>query len=312
MDDQASPPTMLPAEARPFAPVDWLLLVCAAGIWGSSFLFMDVALDAEHPGLVTFLRPAMGLVTVLVFPAARRPVDPADRGRLVLLGVTWMAFPLTMFPLAQQWIDSSVTGMLNSGMPVATVIAAAALFGVGTSRVQVLGVLVGVAGILMVGLPTASAGDTNALGVALVLLAVCSYGFAANLAGPLQRRYGSLAVLSRVLAVATVATLPFGLVGLASSSWSGEAVAANVAVGVGGTGLAFLAAATLNGRVGAVRMSIVTYLIPVVAGVLGVVVLDEVLGTWQILGTVVLLSGAWLTSRAGPSADAQIRVSSRR
>jgi len=279
--------------------MDWLLLASAAGVWGASFLFMDVALDTEHPGLITFLRPALGLLAILPFPSARRPVDRADRGRLLLLGITWMAFPLTMFPLAQQWIDSSLTGMLNSAMPVATVVAGAVFFGVRTGRIQIAGVMVGLVGILLVGLPTATTGGTNALGVALVVAAVTSYGVAAHIAGPLQRRYGSPAVLSRVLAVATVATLPFGVYGLSSSTWAWSAVASNVAVGVGGTGLAFLAAATLIGRVGPVRMSIVTYLVTVVAAALGVFVLGETLSPWQVAGGVVLLGGVWLTSRVG-------------
>ncbi|MDP6481287.1 MAG: DMT family transporter [Acidimicrobiales bacterium] len=293
MNDQ----TVLPAEGRPFALLDWLLLVSAAGIWGASFLFMDVALEVEHPGLVTFLRPAMGLFAVLAFPSARRPIDPSDRGRVLLLGITWMAFPLTMFPLAQQWIDSSLTGMLNSAMPVMTVVAGAAFFRVRTGRIQIAGVLVGLVGILLVGMPTATTGGTNALGVALVVAAVTSYGVAAHIAGPLQRRYGSPAVLSRVLAVATVATMPFGVLGFLSSRWAWGAVISNLAVGVGGTGLAFLAAATLIGRVGPVRMSIVTYLVTVVAALLGVLVLGETLSAWQVVGGVVLLGGVWLTSR---------------
>ncbi|MBC8365651.1 MAG: DMT family transporter [Actinobacteria bacterium] len=294
-------PTGESVEARPFLPFDWLLLVGAAGIWGASFLFMDVALDHEHPGLVAFLRPALGMLALWAFPSARQPVDPADLPRLVALGALWMAFPLTMFPLAQQWIDSSVAGMLNSGMPVTTVLAGVALFGVRTGRVQLLGVAVGVAGIAMIGLPTAATGSTTGVGVVLVLLAVTSYGVAANLAGPLQRRYGAPAVLARVATVATVLTLPYGLFGLADSSWSTKAFAANLAVGVGGTGLAYVAAATLIGRVGPVRMSVVTYLVPVVAAVLGVVVLGETLVVWQLLGALTLIGGAWLTTRASRS-----------
>ena len=287
----------LEAERRPFETFDWLLLVSAAGIWGSSFLFMDVALDAEHPGLITWLRPVFGLAALACFPAARRPVERCDRGRLLVLGITWMAFPFTLFPLAQQWIDSSVTGMLNGAMPVATVLVGVAAFGVAVQRPQVLGVAVGIVGIFMIGLPTARGGDTSALGVVLVVLAVSSYGLAVNIAGPLQRKYGSLAVLSRVLAVAVVATTPFGIYGLTQSVWSASAVGANLAVGIGGTGLAYAAAATLTGRIGAVRMSIVTYLIPVVASLLGVLVLDEVLGGWQVAGAVVLVAGAWSATR---------------
>lgn len=282
------------------APFDWLLLVTAAGIWGSSFLFMDVALDAEHPGLVAWLRPLLGLAFMAGVPSARRPVDRSDNPRLFLLGLLWMAVPLSMFPLAQTWIDSSIAGMMNSGMPVTTLIAGATLFGVATHRVQVVGVAVGIVGLLMIGIPTASVGDTSAVGVLLVVLAVSCYGVAANIAGPLQRRYGSPAVLLRVLVVASLATTPWGLVGLAGSGFAWSAVAANLAVGVGGTGIAYVAAASLIGRVGPVRMSAVTYVVPVVAAVLGVTVLGETLGALQVSGALVLVGGAWLTTRSGP------------
>ena len=282
------------------APFDWLLLVTAAGIWGSSFLFMDIALDAEHPGLVAWLRPLLGLAFMAGVPSARRPVDRSDNPRLFLLGLLWMAVPLSMFPLAQTRIDSSIAGMMNSGMPVTTLIAGATLFGVVTHRVQVEGVVVGIVGLLMIGIPTASVGDTSAVGVLLVVMAVSCYGVAANIAGPLQRRYGSPAVLLRVLVVASLATTPWGLVGLAGSGFAWSAVAANLAVGVGGTGIAYVAAASLIGRVGPVRMSAVTYVVPVVAAVLGVTVLGETLGALQVSGALVLVGGAWLTTRSGP------------
>jgi len=282
------------------APFDWLLLVTAAGIWGSSFLFMDIALDVEHPGLVAWLRPLLGLAFMAGVPSARRHVDRSDNPRLFLLGLLWMAVPLSMFPLAQTWIDSSIAGMMNSGMPVTTLIAGATLFGVATHRVQVVGVAVGIVGLLMIGIPTASVGDTSAVGVLLVVLAVSCYGVAANIAGPLQRRYGSPAVLLRVLVVASLATTPWGLVGLAGSGFAWSAVAANLAVGVGGTGIAYVAAASLIGRVGPVRMSAVTYVVPVVAAVLGVTVLGETLGVLQVSGALVLVGGAWLTTRSGP------------
>tara|TARA_B100000378_G_scaffold265719_1_gene250464 strand:- start:32 stop:922 length:891 start_codon:yes stop_codon:yes gene_type:complete len=295
-----TPPDAPSFEQRPMAPFDWLLLVTAAGIWGSSFLFMDIALDAEHPGLVAWLRPLLGLAFMAGVPSARRPVDRSDNPRLFLLGLLWMAVPLSMFPLAQTWIDSSIAGMMNSGMPVTTLIAGATLFGVATHRVQVVGVAVGIVGLLMIGIPTASVGDTSAVGVLLVVLAVSCYGVAANIAGPLQRRYGSPAVLLRVLVVASLATTPWGLVGLAGSGFAWSAVAANLAVGVGGTGIAYVAAASLIGRVGPVRMSAVTYVVPVVAAVLGVTVLGETLGALQVSGALVLVGGAWLTTRSGP------------
>lgn len=285
------------SEENTFEKRDWFLLLTAAGIWGSSFLFMDVALESEHPGLITWLRPTLGLFALIWFPSSRRPVEPADRGSIVLLGITWVAFPFTMFPLAQQWIDSSITGMLNGVMPIMTLIIGTLGFGVLIKKVQILGIFVGIVGISFIGLPTVSGGGTNALGVLFVVLAVTSYGVGVNIAGPLQRKYGSLAVLSKVLIVASVLTMPFGVYGITESAWSMKAFGANLAVGLGGTGIAYAAATTLIGRVGAVRASIVTYLIPVVAALLGVFVLDEKLSFWELFGVAILIGGAWLTTR---------------
>ena len=124
------------SEEKSFEKLDWLLLLTAAGIWGSSFLFMDVALEEEHPGLITWLRPTLGLVALIWFPSSRKPIDVEDRRSIVLLGVTWVAFPFTMFPLAQQWIDSSITGMLNSAMPIMTLTIGVLGFGVLIKKIQ--------------------------------------------------------------------------------------------------------------------------------------------------------------------------------
>ena len=91
------------------APTEWSVLLSLSLIWGGSFLFMAIGLESFEPGLVTLLRVGFGALTLLFIPA------PASRclaamPRIALLGVTWMAFPLTMFPIAQQWIDSSVPG----------------------------------------------------------------------------------------------------------------------------------------------------------------------------------------------------------
>ena len=289
--------TELTAEDRPMSPADWSVLLTLSLIWGGSFLFMAIGLESFEPGLVTLLRVGFGALTLLFIPAARRPVPRAAWGRVALLGFTWMAFPLTLFPIAQQWIDSSVAGMLNSGMPLMTLLLAWLVFNTPTGPRRLFGVLVGLVGILLISLPEVQAAGTNAAGVVLVLVAVMSYGVAANIAGPLQRAYGSLPVISRALAIAAVLCIPFGLVDGAQSSFSWGSLAACAAVGIGGTGVAYALAGFLTGRIGAVRFSIVTYVIPVVSIVLGVVFRDETVSAWAIAGTVVVLSGAFLSSR---------------
>ena len=279
------------------ATPDWSMLVALSLIWGASFLFMAIGLESFEPGLVTLLRVGFGAVTLLFIPAARVPVPRHVLPRIALLGFTWMAFPLTLFPIAQQWIDSSVAGMLNSGMPLMTVLIAWLLFATPTGPRRLFGVMVGFVGILLISVPEASVAGTNAAGVGLVLLAVMSYGVAVNIAGPLQREFGSLPVIGRALGFAALVCVPFGLIDGAESSFSWGSLAACAAVGIGGTGVAYALAGTLTGRVGAVRMSIVTYMIPIVSIVLGVVFRNESVSPWAILGTAVVLAGAFLSSR---------------
>jgi len=285
------------AEDKPMGAADWSMLLTVSMIWGSSFLFMAIGLDHFEPGLVTLLRVGLGFVTLLFLPPAHRPVPREAWGRIALLGITWMALPLTLFPIAQQWINSSMTGMLNSGMPIAAVLVAWLGFGIPTGPRRLAGVGVGIVGILIIGIPEASTAGTNAAGVILVLAAVTSYAVAASIAGPLQREFGSVPVIFRALGVATVLCLPYGVVAGAASSFAWSALAACGAVGIGGTGIAFAIAATLNGRVGAVRMSLVTYIIPLVSIALGVIFRDETVTVWAVVGTVVVLGGAFLSSR---------------
>src|SRR3972149_4153572 len=104
--------------AGAFTPADWSLLAGIAAIWGSSFLFMAIGLDAFQPGVVTLARLGLGAGALALVPAARRPIDPVDRPRVAALGIIWMAIPLSLFPIAQQWIDSSVAGMINGAVPI--------------------------------------------------------------------------------------------------------------------------------------------------------------------------------------------------
>ncbi|GJM37165.1 MAG: hypothetical protein DHS20C19_05320 [Acidimicrobiales bacterium] len=299
-----------PTQEQSFAPLDWGLLAGPAVIWGGSFLFMAIGLDAFEPGVVTLLRVLFGYLALVFLPAARARIDRADWPTIVLLGFTWMAFPLTLFPIAQQWIDSSLAGMLNAAMPLLTAVISWLVFRTPTGPRRLIGVSIGMSGILLIGIPEATTAGTNALGVGLVVLAVSSYGVAVNLTGPLQQKYGSVPVITRALAAALVFTAPYGLWGVPGSTWAWDSMIACVAVGAGGTGLAFVMAATLTGRVGPVRTSLITYVVPIISIVLGVIFRDETVTALAIVGTGIVLFGAWLSSRAEPAAG-QIRVSGR-
>lgn len=288
-----------------FSAGDWGLFLSLSLIWGGSFLFMAIGLDAFHPGLVTWLRVGFGALFMAALPQARRTVIPAgDLTRVRSLGVLWIAIPLTLFPIAQQWIDSAVAGMLNGAMPIFTAVVATILLKSLPGRLQVIGLLIGFAGIISIALPSAEEGSTAAIGVALVLTATVCYAFAVNMVAPLQQAYGSLAVIARVQWIAAILVTPYGIYGLIQSSFAWPSLLATMAVGLLGTGLAFVMMANLAGSVGPTRSAFITYLIPVVALALGVVFRDETISPIAIGGVVLVILGALLASRRETDARA--------
>ncbi len=284
---------------------EWGLLTAIATVWGSSFLLMEIGLRSFAPGLVTLCRIAFGALALALVPRARNTrVDREDLPRVALLGVVWMGVPLLLFPVAQQWIDSSVAGMVNGAMPLTVAAWSAVLLWRLPGRAQAIGLLIGFAGIVAISLPeiplrqvVATGTAETAAGTGLVVVAVVLYGLAANLAVPLQQRYGALAVLLRAQLVALVVVLPFGLVALRDSTFAWGPALAMIPLGALGTGLAFVLMTTLVGRVGGPRGSIAIYFVPVVAIILGVVALGEHVHPLALAGTGLVLIGAWVTSR---------------
>ena len=102
-----------------FTTHDWALFVSVSGIWGASFLFIDIGLDAMPPGLDhaaagrRSVRAALALV-----PRQRVAYGRSDLRRIVLLSVVWVAIPFTLFPIAEQHIRVRVAGLLNGGTPI--------------------------------------------------------------------------------------------------------------------------------------------------------------------------------------------------
>ncbi len=281
-----------------FSTKDWLLFGAIGLIWGSSFLLISIGLHAFHPGLITWARVGLGALALSVVPSARRRVEARDRGRIFALSVIWVAIPFTLFPLAQQHINSAVTGLLNGATPIFAGIIGGLFFSRAPRGPQRIGLALGFVGIAIVSLASGGDGDaTAAVGVLMVLAATLCYGVATNLAGPIQQRYGSVPVMARMLGMATLLTTPFGLYGLSRSSFSVGPALAVLGLGVVGTGIAFGLMAELVGSVGGPRASIITHLIPIVSLALGVTLLGDRVSPFALGGVVLVLSGAVLISR---------------
>jgi drug/metabolite transporter (DMT)-like permease len=280
-----------------FTAGDWGLFVAISLIWGSSFLFIAVGLEALEPGLITWGRVGLGAAVLNVLPRSRVRIASEDRVRMVVLSVVWVGVPFTLFPLAEQHINSAVTGMLNGGQPIFAAIVAGLLLRRPPGAAQAAGLLTGLSGVIAISLSQAGEGDSAWVGVCMVVAATLCYGFAVNIAPPIQQRYGALPVMARMLALATVWTAPFGVWSVPGSSLELGPVLAVVFIGAVGTGLAFVIMGELVGRVGATRSSLITYLIPVVALGLGVVFQDDRVTVPALVGVVLVVAGAALASR---------------
>ncbi|HWC33093.1 MAG TPA: DMT family transporter [Actinomycetota bacterium] len=282
-----------------FGATEWGLLAAIAAMWGSSYLLIAVGLEAFPPTLIALLRLAFGAVAVGAFRRARRPIDREDLPRVALLGVIWMAVPLLLFPIGQDLgIASSVAGMINGAMPLFAALFAWILLARAPAARQGVGLALGFAGVVLILLPSLQGAAATAVGAALLILAVTLYGLSANITVPLQQKYGALPVVFRAQLVALVLLAPLGLAfGLPRASFALDALAAMVALGVFGSGLAFIAMATLVGRAGATRGAVAIYFVPVVALALGVTILGERPAPISLAGVALVLLGAYLTSR---------------
>lgn len=291
------PSTSVGTNREAFSGIEWALLASVALIWGSSFLFIAIGLEAFRPGVITLARIGLGAMTLALVRRARAPIERQDLARVALLGIIWIGIPLSIFPIAQQWIDSSVAGMLNGAVPITSAVFATILLGRLPGWRQLVGIAVGFLGVVAISLPELTDSSSTALGAALVLLAIVLYGLATNVAVPLQQRYGALPVLFRAQLVALVVVVPYGLVEIPGSTWSWSAAAAMVPLGVLGTALAFVFMATLVGRVGGPRGAIAIYFLPVVAIVLGVMFRNETVAPLALVGVALVIVGAWAASR---------------
>ena len=208
-----------------------------------------------------------------------------------------MAFPLSMFPFAEQRVSSALTGMLNGAMPLFAAAVASVLARRAPSRGIAEGLGVGSAGALLVAWPTIGQGRSSLIGVMLIVVALASYGVAVNLARPLQQRNGALPVIWRAQMVALVLTAPLGLPELLAAHWTPGPLFSMLALGVLGTGVAFVLTTIAAGRIGATRASATAFLMPSVALFLGVTVRGEQVAPLSIVGGAVCIAGAWLIRR---------------
>ena len=278
--------------------VDWLTLSIPGLVWGTSFYFIAEGLEAFPAALITPLRVGFGALTLGMFPSARRvSIDRGDRPRILLLGVIWMAIPLSIFPFAEERVSSSVTGMLNGATPLFVAVVAALMARRLPPRQQIVGVAVGFGGVMLIAVASSSGGHNSWFGIGLIFGALVFYGVSLNLAVPLQRKYGGLPVLWRAQMISFALVTPFAIPSLNDVRFAWGPFVATVALGVLGTALAFVVMAGNAGRLGSTRASVSVYIVPVVSLLLGALVRHESVAVLAIVGCAIAILGAYITNR---------------
>jgi drug/metabolite transporter (DMT)-like permease len=283
-------------------------------IWGGSFLLMKVGLQALAPVQISTLRIASGAVTVLLTAlvmGVRLPPWGRVWGHLFVAGLVLCSVPFTLFPLGEERVSSALAGIGNATTPVAAVFFAFALLPSDRlSPRKLAAVIVGFVGVVVIMQPWESAGRPDLLGFAMTLVAGASYG----LGWTYNRRFlgqadlGGLSQPAALLSVGSVLMVPVLAVWWLANRhtyatpWGGHSdpagggawlpVLAILALGIVGTGLAYMLQFDVVRGAGATVSTTVTYLIPVVSVVLGVVVLDEHLAWPQLLGAGIVLVSA--------------------
>jgi drug/metabolite transporter (DMT)-like permease len=283
-----------------FGAAEWSLSLLMALVWGSSFLWIAIAIDHVSVTVVPLARVVFGALALSLVPAARTPIDRVDAPRFALLGLVWMAVPFLLYPIAERTVSSSVTGMINGGLPVVTTVVAACFAMRRPSGRRITAVLVGFFGIALIAGASAGGVAADALGIGLLLVALFCYALAANLAVVMQAKYNPLSVMFHMELFAVAWSLPLGVHGLTQSSWSWEAFWALLVLGAVGTGAAFAIYGVLLHRAGPVRGMIGIFFTPIVGTFLGVIVRDESLPALAVVGMAVVIVGAYLTSRPEP------------
>ena len=277
---------------------NWILLLALAALWGASYLFIKIGLDDLSPAGIVFARTSLAALVLLPFAIRSGGMTPLWRRApaIALLAAVQVAGPFLLISAGEQHIPSSLAGILVASAPIFTAILAIWLDQAERlSTNGVIGVVIGILGVaLLLGVEVEGSGLGGGLMVVLASVGYALGGFG------LKRYftgYQPLALVAGTMTASAIMTLPLFLIDTPSHVGL-DTVGAMAALGLGGTGIAFVIYYTLNHAIGPTRTSLVAYVAPVFAVVYGVTLLDENFGFGTAIGIVLIIGGSWLAAKS--------------
>lgn len=274
----------------------WALIVGLGALWGCSFLFNAVLVRELGPLWVSGLRTAIGALGCWAFIIATRRTVPLDLRlhlQLIVTGLLNYAIPFVLFPFAAKDVASGIIAVINGMLPMTTVIVSQ--FWPGAEKAtwnKSVGVAIGFAGAVILATPSlATNASAQLVGIGACVVATFCYALSLNYA----RRFNgvdSATVAASSLSSAAILTIPVAfLFEGAPVITLPETWAALLAIGLLSSTVAFLLLWWLLPRVGATNMSLNTYITPVSAIILGVIVLHERFTLMHVVGILVIFFG---------------------
>lgn len=279
--------------------IGWMLAL--GTIWGSSYLFIKLLIDAADPVTIIALRMVLGAATLGAILLAQRRQLPAWGpvwGHLAIMSLLGNLLPFWLIAWSQKYTTSALAAVLNAAIPLFTLLIAAVAFRM--ERItpnRVAGITLGIAGVaFLTGRSVLDVQSSGGLGELALLAASLCYGFAFAYARRFVRG-NPLANVTAQLGIGAIVITPLALL----TGWiepdrlAATDIAGWIILSAVGTGLAYVVYYSLIAEMGATAASFVTYIIPVVGVILGWAFLDERLAWTGFLGMALIVAGVWVS-----------------
>jgi drug/metabolite transporter (DMT)-like permease len=285
---------------------DATLLLVLSSIWGASFLFIKLGVDELEPSVVVLGRLVVGVLVLLPLVAFRGGLGSLRSYAVPLfaLGALNNALPFWLLGFAETRLDSGLTAVIQAAAPIFTVLLAGWIDPSQAVRgLRLAGIGVGFVGVaLLVGVQ--HGGEVTAA-LAVVATALC-YAVSVLFAGRTLRGLPPLQISVGQLGAAAILMAPLGLSQLPSTTPPAKTIAAVVALGALGSGLAYLLYFAIIASAGASRAILVTYLVPAFALFYGAVFLGEPITSTALAGLALILGGVALATGLARRARAPV------
>ncbi len=278
----------------------WILFASVSLIWGVPYLFIKIALDGgASPLLVAWGRVAIGAALLLPIAWKLGYLDGlrSKTKPLVAFSIAECGLPWWLIPLGEQQVSSSLAAILIASLPLVTALLAFRLDQ--TERVRGLrlaGLFVGLAGVvLLLGIDVGGRGS-EILGALAILAATFCYALGLFIVKRHFSDVNPIGAVAVALAISTVMLAPAGIGSIPGAELTSGAIGSIAVLGAVCSALALILFFGLIADVGATRASVITYVNPAIAVLLGVALLDESLGPAAVAGMLLILAGSWLST----------------